>query len=71
MNREEFYEYVSNENNADRIASAIDIGSMHIGMNAMILELINIGHPKTVEAIQFMEDNKIQVNSIIYPHVKV
>jgi len=71
MNNKEFIEYVADAHNAEMVVAALDIAYCHLGVENMKQECILAGRPKDADAMQFMIDNKILLNSIIYPHVKI
>lgn len=69
MNKQEFLEYVSNPDNANRVAGSIDIATWHLGFDAILkeLEATNI---KDKEAVEYMLENKVPTNFLGYIHLK-
>jgi len=68
MTEKEFLEYTSDPNNANRIHGSIDIAEWNLGFDK-VLEECKRCNPKDGEAIQYILDNKINSNFLMYRHL--
>jgi hypothetical protein len=64
VNKEEFYEYMDDQNNYERVVLGIDIAVMHVGFEAVYDASIQCGRAKDVEAMQYIINNHINTNML-------
>jgi hypothetical protein len=71
MTEQEFYAYVSDPHNYERVYVGLDLAQWHLSLEAVFKESIRCGRQKDVDAMKFVIDNNINIGTLGYMHLKI